>query len=85
MMDFVEGLAPIQQVGIVSCRTGLMPMYEKRGDNVAKKDPIIEHIPLKTLSRTNLEYIIMVKNKYEIPIPLDLTFKSSSSYKSHST
>ena len=67
MMDFVERFAPIQQVGVVSCRTDLMPIYQGRGYVVVRKDPIIEHVPY--LSRTDLEYVIMIKNKYGLPIP----------------
>ena len=27
-MDFAESLAPIQQVGVVSCRSDVMPIYK---------------------------------------------------------
>ena len=66
IMNFIESLAPIQQVGVVSCRTDLMPIYQGRGYVIMKKDPIIEHVPY--LTRTDLEYIIMVKNKSGLPI-----------------
>ena len=82
-MDFVESLAPIQQVGVVSCRTDVMPIYEGRGYEIVRKDPLSEHVTTKTLTRTNLEYVIMIKNKSGLPIPSDLNFKSPSSYKSH--
>ena len=66
MMDFVECLAPIQQVGVVSSRTDLFPIYQGRGYVTVKKDPVIEHVP--HLSRTDLEYVIMIKNKRGLPI-----------------
>ena len=28
LMDFAESLAPIQQVGVVSCRSDVMPIYK---------------------------------------------------------
>ena len=83
MMDFVESLAPIQQVGVVSCRSDVMPIYEGRGYVAVRRDPLNEHVPMKTLTRNDLEYVIMIKNKSGLPIPSDLNFKSSSSYKSH--
>lgn len=33
MMNFVEKLAPIQMVGVVSCRTDVMPIYKGMFDS----------------------------------------------------
>ena len=72
MLDFAEGLAPIQQVGVVSCRTDVMPIYEKRGYVIVQQDPIVDHIPLKALTRTDIEYCIMIRNTSNLPIPSTL-------------
>ena len=108
-MDFAESLAPIQQVGVVSCRSDVMPIYKGmihrfrnhisqikskisddywlkrstfisliksivgRGYVFKREDPIVDHIPIARLTRTDLTYVIMVKNTKNLPIPQDIT------------
>ena len=38
-----------------------------RGYVVMKEDPIVEHIPIKTLTRTDLKYVIMIRNRDSLP------------------
>ena len=59
MLDFVEGFAPIQEVGVVSCETHLIDMYKSRGYSIIRTEAIDGNIP--NISRKDLEYIIMIK------------------------
>ena len=114
MIEFVEKLAPIQQVGVVSCRTDVMPMYKGlfycklisnfkdidfkfedtlvnsrnkkyifrnlgRGYHAVREDPIVDHIPRETLTRTELKYVIMIRNKRNLPLPNEILRSKSGS------
>ena len=60
MLDFVEGFAPIQEVGVVSCETHLIDMYQSRGYSIVRTEAIDGNVP--NISRKDLEYIIMIRN-----------------------
>ena len=60
MLDFVEGFAPIQEVGVVSCETHLIDMYQSRGYSIVRTEAIEGNVP--NISRKDLEYIIMIRN-----------------------
>ena len=60
MLDFVEGFAPIQEVGVVSCETHLIDMYKSRGYSIIRTEAIDGNVP--NISRKDLEYIIMIRN-----------------------
>ena len=59
MLDFVEGFAPIQNVGVVSCETHLIDMYKSRGYSIVRTEAIDGNVP--NISRKGLEYIIMIR------------------------
>ena len=59
MLDFVEGFAPIQEVGVVSCETHLIDMYKSRGYSIVRAEAIDGNVP--NISRNDLEYIIMIR------------------------
>ena len=62
MLNFAEGFAPISQVEVVSCRTDLIPIYEKRGYVEVGRRPLEEYIPEEHLTRRGLQMVIMQKN-----------------------
>jgi len=67
MLDFLECLAPIRKVGVVSCQTNLIHMYEKRGYKVVEKKPIDDkNVP--NISRNDLEFVIMIKNEQGVEL-----------------
>ena len=73
VLDFLEQLAPIQVVGLVSCRTDIEPMYVKRGYNLVRRDPITDHISKEHLTRTtDVDFCIMVKNTTKLPLPTSI-------------
>ena len=59
MLNFVEGFAPVQNVGVVSCETHLIDMYKSRGYSIIRTEAIDGNIP--NISRKDLEYIIMIR------------------------
>ena len=75
MLDFLEQLAPIQIVGLVSCRTDIEPMYLKRGYKIERRDPITDHISKEHLTRMDVDFCVMVRNtsKLDLPQPYGLS------------
>ena len=69
MLDFLEQLAPIQIVGLVSCRTDIEPMYLKRGYKLERRDVITDHIPQEHLTRIDVDLCVMVKNTLKLDLP----------------
>ena len=65
----MEQLAPIQVVGVVSCRTDVEPMYSKRGYKLERRDPITDHISKEHLTRSDIDFCIMVKNTSKLTLP----------------
>ena len=62
MLSFVESFAPIQKLGVVSCQTNLIEMYERKGYSVVNKEPINDkNVP--NISRNDIAFVIMMKNK----------------------
>ena len=59
MLDFAEGFAPVQNVGVVSCETHLIDMYKSRGYSIVRTEAIDGNVP--NISRNDLEYIIMTR------------------------
>ena len=59
MLDFVEGFASVQNVGVVSCETHLIDMYKSRGYSIFRTEAIDGNVP--NISRNDLEYIIMIR------------------------
>ena len=60
MLNFVEGFAPVQNVGVVSCETHLIDMYKSRGYSIVRTEAMDGNVP--NISRKDLEYIIMIRN-----------------------
>ena len=69
MLDFLEQLAPIQLVGLVSCRKDVEPLYLKRGYKVERCDPITDHISKEHLTRMDVDYCIMIRNPFKLDLP----------------
>ena len=69
MLDFLEQLAPIQTVSMVSCRTDIEPMYLKRGYTIKRRDPITDHIPQDHLTRMDVEIWVMIRNTSKPNLP----------------
>ena len=69
VLDFLEQLAPVQIIGLVSCRTDIEPMYLKRGYKVERRDLITAHISKEHLTRTDVDFCIMVRNTSKLPLP----------------
>ena len=44
-----------------------------RGYRFVREDPLVDHVPIKTLTRTDLKYVIMVRNKKSLPLPNEIT------------
>ena len=62
MLNFVERFAPIQKIGVVSCQDNLINMYERKGYEIVEKEPMNDkNVP--NISRDDLEFVIMLKNK----------------------
>ena len=63
MLDFAEGFAPVQNVGVVSCETHLIEMYNSRGYSIVRREAMDGNVP--NISRNDIEYIVMTrKNIY---------------------
>ena len=69
MLDFLEQLAPIQIVGLISCRTDIETMYLKRGYTIERRDPITAHVSMKHLTRMDVDFCVMVRNTSNLPLP----------------
>lgn len=65
LLTYVESLAPVAQLGCVSCRTDLLPFYYKRGYQEVRRQFISELIAsepdLVYVTRDNLELITLQK------------------------
>lgn len=53
-----------------------------RGYQVIREDPLEDHVPRKTLTRTDLKYVIMIRNEKKLPLPNEITCNISA-FKSH--
>ena len=62
LLDFAETFAVTTEVEVVSCRSDLFPMYERRGYKVVANEPITKFIPESHLTRLDLEFVIMHKS-----------------------
>ena len=69
VLDFLEQLAPIQVIGLVSCRTDVEPMYLKRGYKIERRDLITDHVSKEHLTRLDVDFCIMVKNISNLTFP----------------
>ena len=63
LLSFAEDLAPVSQVDVVSCRSDLFPMYERRGYVETERCTVEKFIPQNSLTRKGLQFIIMRKNR----------------------
>ena len=61
LLDFAESTRPKSQVYVVSCRTDILPWYEKRGYKEISRCPAESIIPQETLTRDGLEMIKLQK------------------------
>ena len=61
ILDFIETFALIQKVGVVSCQTSLIHMYQSRGYVIMERKPIDGTVP--NISRTDLEYFAMTRKE----------------------
>ena len=50
-----------------------------RGYHAVREDPIVDHIPRETLTRTELKYVIMIRNKKNLPLPNEILRSKSGS------
>ena len=62
LLDFAESFAATSEVEVVSCRSDLFPMYERRGYQVVAKEPIANFTPESHLTRLDLDFVIMRKS-----------------------
>ena len=69
MLDFLEQLAPIQLVGLVSCRKDVEPMYLKRRYKIERRDPITDHVSKEHLTREDVDFCVMVRNTSKLDLP----------------
>ena len=63
LLSFAEDLAPVSQIEVVSCRSDLFPMYERRGYVEKKRFPLEKYVPERTLTRKGLQMVVMRKNR----------------------
>ena len=62
MLSIVEDFAPIQKIGVVSCQDNLINMYQRKGYKIVEKEPIdAKNVP--NISRNDIEFVLMIKNK----------------------
>jgi hypothetical protein len=59
----------IQIFGLVSWRTDIEPMYLKRGYKKERRDPITDHISKEHLTRSDVDFYIMVRNTSNLSLP----------------
>ena len=62
LLEFAESTRPKSQVWVVSCRTDLLPWYQKRGYQEISRCPAETIIPPETLTRNGLEMILLQKS-----------------------
>lgn len=62
LLDFAESLTEISEIEVVSCRTDVIPMYERRGYKPVDRVPITSILPLDHLTRLDLDFIIYQKH-----------------------
>jgi GNAT superfamily N-acetyltransferase len=67
LLDFAESLAPVSRIEVVSCRTDILPMYEKRGYRTVATVPITDIFPESHLTRLDFEIITMEKKQLSAP------------------
>jgi len=78
VLDFLEQLAPIQVVGLVSCRTDIEPMYLKRGYKLERRDPITDHVSKEQLTRSeDVVFCVMVRNNSKLSLPKTIGMSES--------
>ena len=53
----------------MSCRTDVEPMYLKRGYRIERRDPITDHISKEHLTRSDVDFCVMVKNTSKLTLP----------------
>ena len=53
----------------MSCRTDVEPMYMKRGYRIERRDPITDHISKEHLTRSDVDFCVMVKNTSKLTLP----------------
>ena len=53
----------------MSCRTDVEPMYLKRGYRIERRDPITDHISKEHLTRSDVDFCVMVKNISKLTLP----------------
>ena len=63
LFEHLESLAKHQDLFVVSCRTDVISLYQKRGYVVTKSQPVTDFIPKDRLTRHDLDMITMVKMK----------------------
>ena len=62
LLDFAESFAETSEIKVVSCRTDLFPMYERRGYKVVGKVPVTTYIGEHKLTRLDVDFIFMRKS-----------------------
>ena len=63
LLSFAEDLAPVSQIEVVSCRSDLFPMYERRGYVEKQRFPLEKYVPESSLTRKGLQMVVMRKNR----------------------
>ena len=63
LLDFAESLTEVNEIEVVECRTDVIPMYEKRGYKPKSRVPVTSMIPLESLTRSDLDFIIFQKRR----------------------
>ena len=63
LLSFAESLAPVSQVDVVSCRSDLFPMYERRGYVEKERFPVEKYVPEASLTRKGLQMVVMRKTR----------------------
>ena len=66
LLDYAESLHRVTEVDVVSCRTDLLPMYEKRGYREVRVNRLedVGKEELKWTTRNGLTMIYMRKNNW---------------------
>ena len=61
LLDFAESFAKTSEIEVVSSRSDLFPLYERRGYKAVGKLPITTYLSESQLTRLDLDFIIMHK------------------------
>ena len=61
LLDFAESLAETSEMEVVSCRTDVLPIYERRGYKTIGTVPITDYLHPSELTRLDLEFFILRK------------------------